>query len=81
MDIKEHFGCQQTQIYSMYGFSTLTKAFQDPSTLSARYDSQYILSDSHGRIYNMRDWDRLQVPALAYDSLVCMKPEQSCHMN
>ena len=30
-----------------------------------RYDSQYILSDSHGRIYNMRDWDSLQVPALA----------------
>ena len=27
-------------------------------------------SDSHGRIYNMRDWDSLQVPALAYDSLV-----------
>ena len=24
MDIKEHFGCQQTQIFSMYGFSTLT---------------------------------------------------------
>ena len=45
-----------------------------------RYDSQYILSDSHGRIYNMRDWDSLQVPALAYDSLVWMKPEQSCHM-
>ena len=22
MDIKEHFGCQQTQIFSMYGFST-----------------------------------------------------------
>ena len=40
-----------------------------------RYDSQYILSDSHGRIYNMRDWDSLQVPALAYDSLVWMKPE------
>ena len=35
-----------------------------------RYDSQYILSDSHGRIYNMRDWDSLQVPTLAYDSLV-----------
>ena len=35
-----------------------------------RYDSQYILSDSHGRIYNMRDWDSLQVPALAYDSLI-----------
>ena len=33
MDIKEHFGCQQAQIFSMYGFSTLTKAFQDPSTL------------------------------------------------
>ena len=46
-----------------------------------RYDSQYILSDSHGRIYNMRDWDSLQVPALAYDSLVWGKPEQSCHMN
>ena len=46
-----------------------------------RYDSQYILSDSHGRIYNMRDWDSLQVPALAYDSLVWMKPEQSCHTN
>ena len=28
-------------------------------------------------IYNMRDWDSLQVPALAYDSLVWMKPEQS----
>ena len=28
MDIKEHFGCQQTEIFSMYGFSTLTKAFQ-----------------------------------------------------
>ena len=28
MDIKEHFGCQQTQIFSMYGFSTLTKAFK-----------------------------------------------------
>ena len=24
-----------------------------------RYDSQYILSDSHERIYNMRDWDSL----------------------
>ena len=36
MDIKEHFGCQQTQIFSMYGFSALTKAFQDPSTLFAR---------------------------------------------
>ena len=46
-----------------------------------RYDSQYILSDSHGRIYNMRDWDSLQVPTLAYDSLVWMKPEQSCRMN
>ena len=46
-----------------------------------RYDNQYILSDSHGKIYNMRDWDSLQVPALAYDSLVWMKPEQSCHMN
>ena len=46
-----------------------------------RYDNKYILSDSHGRIYNMRDWDSLQVPALAYDSLVLMKPEQSCHMN
>ena len=45
------------------------------------YDSQYILSDSQGRIYNMRDWDSLQVPALAYDSLVWMEPEQSCHMN
>ena len=40
-----------------------------------RYDSQYILSD------NMRDCDSLQVPALAYDSLVWMKPEQSCHTN
>ena len=29
-----------------------------------------LLSDSHGEIYNMRDWDNLQVPALAYDSLV-----------
>ena len=46
-----------------------------------RYDSQYTLSDSHGRIYNMRDWDSLQVPALAYDSLVWMKPEPCCHMN
>ena len=46
-----------------------------------RYDSQYILSDSQGRIYNMRDWDSLQVPGLAYDSLVWMKPEQSCHTN
>ena len=46
-----------------------------------RYDSQYILFVSHGRIYNMRDWDSLQVPALAYDSLVWMKPEQSCHTN
>ena len=46
-----------------------------------RYDSKYILSDSHGRIYNMRDWDSLQVPAWAYDSLVWMKPEQSCHTN
>ena len=46
-----------------------------------RYDSQYILFDSHGRIYNMRDWDSLQVPALGYDSLVWMKPEQSCHTN
>ena len=27
MDIKEHFGCQQTQIFSMYGFSRLTRAF------------------------------------------------------
>ena len=34
------------------------------------FDSQYILSDSHGRIYNMRDWDSLQVPVLAYDNLV-----------
>ena len=42
-----------------------------------RYDSQYILSDSHGRIYNIRDWDSLQVPAL----MVWMKPEQSCHTN
>ena len=33
MDIKEHFDCQQTQIFSMYGFSTLTKAFQDPFLL------------------------------------------------
>ena len=33
MDIKEDFGCQQIQIFSMYGFFTLTKAFQDPSTL------------------------------------------------
>ena len=33
MDIKQHFGCQRTQIFSMYGFSTLIKAFQDPSTL------------------------------------------------
>ena len=40
-----------------------------------RYDSQYILSD------NMRDWDSLQVPALANDSLVWMKPEPSCHTN
>ena len=32
MDIKEHFGCQQTQRFSMYIFFTLTKAFQDPST-------------------------------------------------
>ena len=32
MEIKEHFGCKQTQIFSMYGFSTPTKAFQDPST-------------------------------------------------
>ena len=46
-----------------------------------RYDSQYILSDSQGRIYNMRDWDSLQVPELAYDSLVWMTPEQSCHTN
>ena len=46
-----------------------------------RYDSQYTLSDSHGKIYNMRDWDSLQVPALAYGNLVWMKPEQSCHMN
>ena len=29
----------------------------------------------------MRDWDSLQVPVLAYDSLVLRKPEQSCHMN
>ena len=28
MDIKEHFGCQQTQIFSMYGFSTFTKDFK-----------------------------------------------------
>ena len=40
-----------------------------------RYDSQYILSDSHRRIYNLRDWDSLQVLELAYDSLVWMKPE------
>ena len=46
-----------------------------------RYDSQYILSDSHRRIYNLRDWDSLQVLELAYDSLVWMKPEQSCHTN
>ena len=47
-----------------------------------RYVSQYILSDRHKRIYNVRDWDSLQVPALAYDSLGWMKPEQSsCHMN
>ena len=32
MDIKEHFGCQLTHIFSMYVFSTLTKAFPDPST-------------------------------------------------
>ena len=36
MEIKEHFGYQETQIFSIYGFSTLTKAFQDPSTLFAR---------------------------------------------
>ena len=35
MDIKEHFGCQLTHIFSMYGFSTLTKSFQDPFTLFA----------------------------------------------
>ena len=29
--------------------------------------AKYILTDSHGRIYNMRDWESLQVPALAYD--------------
>ena len=46
-----------------------------------RYDSQYILSDSHGRIHNMRDWDSLQVAALTYDSLVWRNPEQNCHMN
>ena len=28
MDIKQHSGCQQTQIFSMYGFSTLTKHFK-----------------------------------------------------
>ena len=33
------------------------------SQIIYRYDSQYILSDSHERIYNMRDWDSLQVPA------------------
>ena len=55
--------------------------FADTTQIIYRYDSQYILSDSHGRIYNMRDWDSLQVLALAYDSLVWMKPEQSCHMN
>ena len=43
-----------------------------------RYVSQYILSDNHGRIYNVRDWDILQVPALAYDSLVWMKPVPIC---
>ena len=43
-----------------------------------RYVSQYILSVSHGRIYNLRDWDSLQVPALAYDSLVWRKPVRSC---
>ena len=36
VDFKEHFGCQQTQMFSMYGFSTLTKAFQDPSALFVR---------------------------------------------
>ena len=29
----------------------------------------------------MRDQGSLQVPALGYDSLVWMKPDQSCHMN
>ena len=55
--------------------------FADTTQIIYRYDSQYILSDSHRRIYNMRDWDSLQVLASAYDSLVWMKPEQSCHMN
>ena len=43
-----------------------------------RYVSQYIVSDSHVRIYNMKDWDGLQVPALTYDSLIWLKPVQSC---
>ena len=36
MDIKEHFGYQQTQMFSVYGFTNLTKEFEDPSTLCAR---------------------------------------------
>ena len=29
MDIKEHFGCRQIQIFIMYGFSTLTRHFKN----------------------------------------------------
>ena len=43
-----------------------------------KYFNQFILSNSHERIYKMRAGDSLQVLVLAYDSLVWMKPVQSC---
>ena len=52
-------------------FTTTSKwVYAAKTQIIYSYDSQYILSDSHGRISNMRDWDSLHVPALAYDSLV-----------
>ena len=54
--------------------TTSLRIYAATTQIIYRYDSQYILSDSHERIYTMRDWDSLQVPALAYDSLVWMKP-------
>ena len=35
------------------------------------------MPDSHERVYQMRDWDSLQVLVLPYDSLVWKKPVQS----
>ena len=64
-DIMASLDCQDNCLY--YNFIMVYAA---TTKIIYRYDSQYILSDSHGRIYNMRDWDSLQVPTLAYDSPV-----------